>query len=88
MNTSKQPSENLMREFKFYREHQDELVEQYDGRVIVLKNCRVIGDYATVPEAVASTRREHPMGTFLVQRVSEGNKDYTVTLHSPRVRAS
>ena len=78
--------ELLKREFTFYRAHQGEMVEKYDGRVIVLKNNQVIGDYATVPEAVSATKKMHPLGTFLVQRVSEGNKDYTRTFYS-RVRA-
>ena len=77
-----QVRENLLREFEYYIEHQAEMVERYDGRVIVLKNNEVIGDYATVPEAVHTTSKEHPMGTFLVQRVSEGSEDYTVRIGS------
>ena len=79
---SKQTYELLKREFEFYLEHQAEMVEKYDGRVIVLKNNQVIGDYDSYPEAVHTTRKEHPMGTFLVQRVSEGSKDYTVRIGS------
>lgn len=79
---SEQARENLLKEFQYYLENQLEMVDKYDGRVIVLKNNQVIGEYATVPEAVYTTRKEHPMGTFLVQRVSKGSKDYTVKLGS------
>ena len=79
---SNQTFEQLKKEFEYYLAHQAEMVEKYDGRVIVLKNNQVIGDYATVPEAVHTTRKGHPMGTFLVQRVSEGSKDYTVKIGS------
>lgn len=79
---SDQVRENLLKEFEYYLENQLEMIEKFDGRVIVLKDNQVIGDYATVPEAVYTTRKEHLMGTFLVQRVSEGTKDYTVKLGS------
>ena len=83
---SKQPYELLKREFELYLDRQAEMVEKYDGRVIVLKDNQVIGDYGSSPEAVAATSEKHPLGTFLVQRVSEGNKDYTQWFRS-RVRA-
>ena len=76
----------MKRELEFYLDHQAEMVGKYDGRVIVLKNNQVIGDYGSSPEAVAATSEKHPLGTFLVQRVSEGNKDYTQRILS-RVRA-
>ena len=82
---SKTPTEVLKREFKYYLDHQAEMVAKYDGRVIVLKDRRVIGDYATEAEAVVATRKEHPMGTFLVQRVSQGTEAYTQKFRS-RVR--
>ncbi|MYC31040.1 MAG: hypothetical protein F4X65_13265 [Chloroflexi bacterium] len=83
---SKQTYELLKREFEYYLAHQAEMVEKYEGRVIVLKDNQVIGDYGSYPEAVSTTEKEHPLGTFLVQRVSEGNKDYTQWFRS-RVRA-
>ena len=76
----------MKRELEFYLDHQAEMVEKYDGRVIVLKNNQVIGDYGSSPEAVAAKEKKYPLGTFLVQRVSEGNKDYTQRIRS-RVRA-
>ena len=74
--------ERLLKEFEYYLEHQAEMVEKYDGRVIALKNNQVIGDYDSYGEALHTTNKEHPMGTFLLQRVSEGRKDYTVRIGS------
>ena len=82
---TEQVREYLIKEFEFYLEHQAEMVEKFDGRVIVLKEGKVIGDYDSYGEAVEATRKEHPLGTFLVQRVSEGRKDYTQSFSS-RVR--
>ncbi len=78
----KSPAEILRSEFQFYLDHQAEFVRRYDGRVIVLKDHQVIGDYDTEGKAVIATQKEHPLGTFLVQRVSEGTEAYTRTLPS------
>ena len=58
-------------------------MKKYDGKVIVLKNHEVLGTYDTELDAIVETRKEHEPGTFMVQKVSEGEEDYTVTIHSP-----
>ena len=70
------------KDFAYYLAHQDELVESYNGKYIVLKHSEVIGAYDSDIEAVTETQKEHPLGTFLVQKVSPGNQDYTATFHS------
>lgn len=67
----------LEAEFQYYLDHQDELVEKYDGKVIVIKDQKVIGDYESDIEAITETQKEHPIGTFLVQRCSAGSEGYT-----------
>ena len=74
--------DELDKQFKFYLENQDKFVKQYDGRVIVLKNEKVLGAYENELDAVNVTRRCHELGTFLVQRVSAGDEAYTATFHS------
>lgn len=76
---------SLHAEFEYYLAHQDELVRQYEGRVIAVKDRTVLGDYATEQEAIAETAKRHPIGTFLVQRVEKGTDAYTQTFYS-RVR--
>ena len=66
----------LQTEFEYYLENQDELVEQYDGRYLVIKGCRVIGDYEFDLDAVEHTAETEEIGTFLVQRCSPGTQDY------------
>jgi hypothetical protein len=58
----------LRAEFEYYREHQAELAEKYQGRFIVIKGGVVLGDYETATEAVHVTARTCKPGTFLVQR--------------------
>ena len=74
--------DELEKQFKFYLKHQDTFVEQYDGKVIVLKNEEVLGTYESELDAVNETRRCYELGTFLIQRVSAGNEAYTATYHS------
>ena len=78
-------SKRIVDEFRFYRANQDDMVSKYDGKVIVIKNHKVIGVYDSVTAAVTQTRKQHKPGTYLVQQVSEGNEAYTRTFHSPRV---
>ncbi|MBA7537739.1 hypothetical protein ES705_30008 [subsurface metagenome] len=75
-------SKPLEKEFKYYLKNQDELVKKYNGKVIVIKNKKVIGVYDSVAEAVHETSKNEPLGNFLVQKCTPGKKDYTVTLYS------
>ena len=75
----------LKKEFDFYRDHQDEMVAQYNGRVIAIKDGVVLGDFETYLEAVIEVQKRHELGTFFVQKVSAGVEEYTVTVVSPGV---
>ena len=75
-------SSPLQREFEFYLSHQDEMVEKYDGKYIVIKNGVVVGVYEDELAAVTETQKSHDLGTFLVQKVSEGDTEYSQTFHS------
>ncbi len=72
----------LSREFQFYIDHQDEMVAQFNGKTIAIKDQQVLGAFDSTIEAVRETQKEHALGTFLVQRVSPGPEAYTHTFHS------
>lgn len=72
----------LEKEFEYYIENQQELIRKYSGKVIVIKNEKVIGDYNSEVIALMETKKEHELGTFLIQKCSPGNVDYTETYHS------
>ena len=72
----------LEREFQYYLEHQPEFVERYSGKVLVIKEKKVIGVFESEPDAVFATAREHELGTFLVQKCEPGTDAYTRTFHS------
>ncbi|GAH03764.1 hypothetical protein KAV79_04635 [Candidatus Aerophobetes bacterium] len=75
-------SKPLEKEFKYYLENQDKLVEKYNGKVLVIKNCNVIGVYDTELEAVNETSKKEELGTFLVQKCEAGTDSYSQTYHS------
>jgi hypothetical protein len=72
----------LEKEFKYYLDHQDELVKKYDGRVLVIRDNAVIGDYDNFEQALFQAKEKYELGTFLIQECSPGDKDYTQTFHS------
>ena len=72
----------LENEFQFFLDHQNELVDRYEGKVVVLKNHQVIGVFNSEGEAVREISKHHEIGTFLVQRCEAGEQAYTRTFHS------
>lgn len=72
----------LEKEFKYYLDHQDELLKKYNGRVIVIKGDEVIGDYNSEAEAYTESLKSHKLGTFLIQVCVPGSDTYTQTFHS------
>ncbi len=72
----------LAAEFDYYRKHQDELVQKYDGKFVVIRGSEVLGAYDSYEQAYAATAEDHPLGTFLIQHVEPGEGAYTQTFHS------
>lgn len=72
----------LKKEFEFYLAHQDELVRVYNGKFIVIKGGKVLAAYDDELNAIEETQKEHPVGTFLVQRVAPGSDSYSQSFHS------
>jgi hypothetical protein len=75
----------LDKEFKYYLDNQDELLKKYNNRFIVIVGGEVVGDYDSMEDAYFESGKKYPLGTFLIQKCSPGDKDYTATFHS-RVR--
>ena len=73
---------NLRQQFEYYLSHQEELVRQFDGKYIVIKDGRVLGAYASEAEAIRETTRDHELGTFIVQKCEAGNEAHTQVFHS------
>ncbi len=72
----------LEKEFKYYIDHQDELVAKYRGKYIVIVGETVIGAYDTEIVAYTKSQEEHALGTFLIQACLPGKENFTQTFHS------
>lgn len=72
----------LEKEFTYYQKHHQELMKQFAGRYVVIKDEKVIGDYATEIEAYTETQKHHTLGTFLIQFVSPNKENLTQNFSS------
>lgn len=72
----------LEKEFKYYLDNQSELLKKYKGRYIVIKDHDILGDYSNELEALEDTKKNHKIGTFLIQKCTPGTIDHTETYHS------
>ena len=74
--------EKLEKEFKYFLDHQKDLVKKYRGKHIVIVGKKVIDAYDSELEAIEKTKEKHKLGTFLVQKCEPGEESYTRTYHS------
>lgn len=72
----------LQEMFQFYLDNQNELVKQYDGKYLVIKDNAVVGAYNTESEAYFESEEKYGLGNFLIQLCTEGNGAYTQTFSS------
>jgi hypothetical protein len=72
----------LENEFRYYKDHQDDLVAKFRGKYVVIKDQKVIGVYDSEIDAVIESSKEHKLGTFLVQKCEPGKENYTAVFHS------
>ena len=72
----------LDKEFKYYIDNQNELVDKHKGKFLVIKDQVVIGVYNTEIEAYSETVKIHELGTFLIQECQPGDENYTQTFRT------
>jgi len=72
----------LKKELDYFIAHQNELVKQYNGRVLVIKDEHVIGDYENEADAYFEASKSCKPGTFLIQKCEPGKEAYTQTFYS------
>jgi hypothetical protein len=72
----------LQKEFEYFLNNKKQLLEQYEGRFVVIKNEKVIGAFDSQATAVFETSKKEPLGTFLVQKVTKGDEAYKQVFHS------
>jgi hypothetical protein len=74
--------EDLQKEYDYYLEHRTELLEKFNGKVLVVKGQAVIGVFDSELEALQKTSQSHELGTFLIQKCDPTEESHTQTYHS------
>ena len=64
--------------FKYYLDHQDEIVKSYNGKVVVIMDNRVVDAYNSYEEAHFECVKKYKEGTFLLQLCTPGKEAYTI----------
>jgi hypothetical protein len=64
------------KEFQYFLDHQDELVRDYDGKILVLRGEQVVGVYESKLDAYSASIKKYERGTFMIQQCIAGPKAY------------
>ncbi len=75
----------LEKEFKYFVDHQEELVKKFKGRFIVIVDDAVVGDYSNDGEAYIEATKTRKPGTFLIQHCIPGPTAYSQSFNSRAV---
>ncbi len=70
------------KELAFFITNQKELVQKYDGKVLIIRGDGIAGVYDSALEAYVAAQREFLPGTFMIQPCAPGPEAYTVTIHA------
>ena len=60
----------LEKEFKFYLSNKKELNKKYNGKFIIIKGDKVMGEYNSEIEAYQDGEKKFGLGKFLIQLCS------------------
>ena len=72
----------LEKEFKYFKDHQEELVKKHEGKYLVIVGEEVAGTYDAEIDAYTEAKKRHRPGTFLIQHCLPGESAYTQTFYS------
>ncbi len=67
----------LNKEFKYFLDNQNELVDKYPGKYLVIIGCDVIGAFDSIGDAYNNTQAKYELGTFYIQQAVSGEESYT-----------
>ena len=65
-------------ELKYYIDNQDEIVKSHNGKVVVIKDNKVVGAYDSREQAYFESIEKYKLGTFLLQLCTPGDEAYTI----------
>ena len=71
--------------FKYYLEHQDELVKQYNGKYLIITADGVMGAFDSMREGYDTALDTYGKGNFMLQLCTEGDGAYSQQFFTSRV---
>ena len=74
--------ETLRTNFQWYLENQESLIQSYNGKFLVIKDSTVVASFDTDYEALKYATAHFEQGSFIIQKCTAGEKDYSQTFHS------
>lgn len=74
---------NLEDLFNWYLSNQDKLVEQYNGKYLVIKDNQVVAVYDDENTAYFEASDKYGLGNFILQLCTPGKDAYTINICSP-----
>ena len=75
----------LDRQFRYFRDNQAQLVEEYNGKILVISDRKVAGAFDSNYEAYVFGERQFGLGRFLLQKCIAGPAAYTIKATSSRI---
>jgi hypothetical protein len=72
----------LRKQFQYYLDHQDELVQRYRGKWVVIVGEEIVGDFDSELAAYAFATTGYEPGAFMIQLVTPGQESYSQTFRS------
>lgn len=69
--------------FQYYLDNQNRLVEEYNGKYLVITDQGVVSSWDTESEAYYVGKETYGLGNFIVQLCIPGNEAYSQHFYSP-----
>lgn len=70
----------LHNELEFFIANQDNLVDKYRGKILVIHDQKITGIFDRLIDAYLEGQKHHELGTFLIQPCEPGPDAYTATI--------
>ena len=75
---------NLEQLFQWYLDHQNELVEKYNGKYLVILENKEVIPYDDEISAYFDAAEKYGLGNFMLQLCTPGEDAYTIHMYTPR----
>lgn len=75
-------------ELAYFKAHQDELVSQYNGKVLTIKDQSVLAAHDDALRAYLAAKEANLLGSVMLQLCKPGPEAYTVIVTSNCIRVN